>query len=280
GALDSLRKVGAMAQTTRSRIVILGGGFGGVYTAMALEKRFRGAAPVDITLVSKENYLVFQPMLPEVLAGSIGLLDVITPIRRLCPRTTLYTRTVEAIDLDTHRVTAPAGFGSQQYSLEYDHLVLALGNVTSFAGQPGLREHALPFKNLGDALALRNHVLHVLEEADIEPDPAVRQALLTFVVAGGGFSGVEGVAALNDFLRQVAKHFRHLTPADLRGILLPAGERLLPELPARPARFAPGILAQRGGDIRFHTRLHGAPAQAALRARGGRRAAPALGRTR
>src|SRR5215470_6250533 len=143
-----------MAQTTRTRIVILGGGFGGVYTAMALEKRFRGAAPVDLTLVSKENYLVFQPMLPEVIAGSIGLLDVITPIRRLCLRTTLYTRTIESIDLDNHRVTAPAGFGSQHYALEYDHLVLALGNVTSFAGQPGLREHALPLKNLGDALAL------------------------------------------------------------------------------------------------------------------------------
>src|SRR5262249_48957451 len=113
GALDSLRKVGAMAQTKRSRIVILGGGFGGVYTAMALEKRFRGAAPVDLTLVRKKTFLVSQPMLPEVLAGSIGLLDVITPIRRLCPRTPLYRRTIEAIDLDTHRVTAPAGFGSQ-----------------------------------------------------------------------------------------------------------------------------------------------------------------------
>jgi NADH:ubiquinone reductase (H+-translocating) len=174
-----------MAQSKRTRILILGGGFGGVYTAMTLEKRFRGEANVDITLVSKENYLVFQPMLPEVISGSIGLLDVITPIRRLCPRTTLYTRTVESIDLDNHRVTAPAGFGSQQYSLEYDHLVLALGNVTSFAGQPGLCEHALPFKYLGDALTLRNHVIHVLEDADIEPDPDVRQALLTFVVAGG-----------------------------------------------------------------------------------------------
>ena len=253
-----------MAQTKRARILILGGGFGGVYTAMTLEKRFRGAATVDITLVSKENYLVFQPMLPEVLSGSIGLLDVITPIRRLCPRTTLYTRTIESIDLANHRVTAPAGFGSQQYALEYDHLVLALGNVTSFAGQPGLGEHAMPFKYLDDALTLRNHVIHVLEDADIEPDPDVRQALLTFVVAGGGFSGVEAVAALNDFIRQVAKHFRHIKPADLRVILLHAGERLLPELPDSLARFAQGILEQRGVVIRCHTRLHGATAEAAL----------------
>src|SRR5499433_2675050 len=225
-----------MAQTRHTRILILGGGFGGVYTAMTLEKRFRRDVNVDITLVSKENYLVFQPMLPEVISGSIGLLDVVTPLRRLCPRTTLYTRTIESIDLDQKRVTAPGGFGSRQSSLEYDHLVLALGNVTSFVGQPGLAEHALPFKDFSDALRLRNHVLHVLEEAAIERDPAVRQALLTFVVAGGGVSGVEVVAALNDFLRQVAKHFRHLTPADLRVILLQAGERLLPELPESLAR--------------------------------------------
>src|SRR2546428_1186990 len=167
-----------MARTRHIRILILGGGFGGVYTAMTLEKRFRRDTNVDIALVSKENYLVFQPMLPEVISGSIGLLDVVTPLRRLCPRTTLYTRTIASIDLDTKRVIAPAGFGSRQHYLEYDHLVLALGNVTSFTGQPGLVEHALPFKNLSDALRLRNHVLHVLEESDIERDPEVWQALL------------------------------------------------------------------------------------------------------
>jgi NADH dehydrogenase len=253
-----------MARTRHTRILILGGGFGGVYTAMTLEKRFRRDANVDITLVSKENYLVFQPMLPEVISGSVGLLDVLTPLRRLCPRTTLYTRTIESIDLDTKRVTAPAGFGSRQSSLEYDHLVLALGNVTSFVGQPGLAEHALPFKDLGDALRLRNHVIHVLEDADIERDPAVRQALLTFVVAGGGFSGVEVVAALNDFVRQGVKNFRHIQPADLRVILLHSGGRLLPELPESLAQFAQGILGKRGVAVRLNTRLHGATAEAAL----------------
>jgi NADH dehydrogenase len=117
-------------------------------------------------------------MLPEVISGSIGIVDTITPIRRLCPNTNLYTRTIESIDLKRKRVTAAAGFGSRHCYLEYDHLVIALGNVTSFADAPGLMEHALPFKNLGDALALRNHVIHVLEEADIEPDPEVRRALL------------------------------------------------------------------------------------------------------
>jgi len=253
-----------MARTRPTRILILGGGFGGVYTAMTLEKRFRSDANVDIALVSKENYLVFQPLLPEVLSGSIGLCDVITPLRRLCPRTTLYTRTIESIDLDTKRVTAPGEFGSRQSCLEYDHLVLALGNVTSFVGQPGLAEHALPFKDFSDALRLRNHVLHVLEEADIERDPAVRQALLTFVVAGGGFSGVEVVAALNDLVRQSVKHFRHIQPTDLRVILLHSGERLLPELPASLAQFAQRSLAKRGVALRLQTRLQGATAEAAL----------------
>src|SRR5215510_14015488 len=182
-----------------TRILILGGGFGGVYTALGLEKLLKtelDRGQVELGLVRRENYMVFQPMLPEVISGSIGILDTITPIRRLCPRTNLYTRTIQGIDMERRRVWADAGFGSQQCYLYYDQLVVALGNVTSFAGQPGLAEHALPFKYLGDALALRNHAIHVLEEADIERDPEMRQSLLTFVVAGGGVSGVEAAAEL------------------------------------------------------------------------------------
>jgi len=155
-----------MTGTRPTRILILGGGFGGVYTALTLEKLLKaelGRGEVELGLVSRDNYIVFQPMLPEVISGSIGILDTITPIRRLCPRTNLYTRAIESIDLRRKRVVAAAGFGSQQLFLEYDHLVVALGNVTSFAGQPGLAEHALPFKYLGDALVLRNHAIHVLE---------------------------------------------------------------------------------------------------------------------
>src|SRR5262249_41087787 len=146
---------------------------------------------VELGLISRDNYIVFQPMLPEVISGSIGILDTITPIRRLCPRTNLYTRTIESVDLKRRRVIAAAAFGSQQLHPESDPLVIALGNVTSFGGAPGLAEHALPFKYLGDALVLRNHAIHALEEADIERDPDARRSLLSFVVAGGGFSGVE-----------------------------------------------------------------------------------------
>jgi NADH:ubiquinone reductase (H+-translocating) len=223
------------------RILILGGGFGGVYTALTLEKLLRREIrnkEVEVGLVSRENYIVFQPMLPEVISGSIGLLDTITPIRRLCPNTNLYTRTIESIDLERKRVTAAAGFGSRQHYLEYDHLVVSLGNVTSFAGQPGLAEYALPFKYLGDALTLRNRIIHTLEEADIEPDPEVRRALLTFVVAGGGFSGVEAVAELNDFVRAAARSFRNTMADEIRVVLLHAGGLILPELPASLAEFA------------------------------------------
>ena len=256
-----------MSAKRPTRILILGGGFGGVYTALTLEKTLKrelGRGEVEIALVSRDNYLTFQPMLPEVVSGSIGILDTITPIRRLCPRTDLYTRAIEEVDLDRRRVTLASGVGSRQLSLEYDHLVIALGNVTSFAGQPGLAEHALPFKYLGDALTLRNHAIHALEEADIERDPRARSGLLTFVVAGGGFSGVEAVAELNDFVRSAARSFRNIRPEEIRVILLHAGDLILPELPRDLAGFAQRLLTNRGVELKLNTRLAGATGEAAL----------------
>src|SRR5206468_12242583 len=222
------------------RILILGGGFGGVYTALTLEKLLKREIRdrrVELGLISRDNYIVFQPMLPEVISGSIGILDTITPIRRLCPSTNLYTRTVDKIDLDRKRVSAAAGFGSRQCALEYDHLVIALGNVTSFGNSPGLAEYALPFKYLGDALALRNRLIPTLEEAHLETDREVRRGLLTFVVAGGGFSGVEAVAELNDFVRTAATSFRNIDPGEIRVVLLQAFGPILPELPRSLGAF-------------------------------------------
>src|SRR5499425_2130192 len=256
-----------------TRILILGGGFGGVYTALTLEtllKKEIRRGEVELGLVSRENYMVFQPMLPEVISGSIGMLDTITPIRRLCPSTNLYTRTIESIDFQHRSVTATAGFGSRQCHLHWDHLILALGNVTSFAGQPGLAEYALPFKYLGDALALRNRIIHTLEEADIEQDPEIRRGLLTFVVAGGGFSGVEAVAEINDFVRAAAASFRNLDPAEIRVVLLHSGDLILPELPKSLAAFAQRLLMKRGVELRLRTRLGGATGDAALLAGGER----------
>src|SRR6516225_8910587 len=188
--------------SNEKRIVILGGGFGGVYTAHHLGRMLK-PGEASVTLINRENYTVFQPMLPEVISGSIGIVDTITSIRRLCPSTNLYTRQAEMVDLQHRRVYAAAGLGRRLCEIAYDHMVIALGNVTSPGNLPGISEHALPFKYLGDALTLRNRVIHTLEEADIEPDPEIRRGLLTFVVVGGGFSGVEVVAELKDFVRAV-----------------------------------------------------------------------------
>ena len=185
-----------------ARVVVLGGGFGGVYAALHLERLLGKGAPLDISLVNRENYLVFQPMLAEVIAGDVGILDTVSPLRQLLGASDLFVREIEGVDLERRVVTLGAGLTPQTQELAFDHLVVALGNVTDFRGVPGLPEHALPFKTLADAVRIRNHVIHVLEQCSVVRDPDVRRTMLTFVVAGGGFSGTEVAAALNDFVRR------------------------------------------------------------------------------
>jgi NADH dehydrogenase len=249
---------------TAKRVLILGGGFGGVYTAMGLEKSLGRDPDVQITLVNRENYLVFQPLLPEVISGTIGILDPIVPLRRLCPGVTLYTREIEEIDLAARRVVVSAGAARKTSVLEYDHLVVALGNITRLSGIPGLQEHALPFKWLGDALAPRNLALHALEEAAVEEDPEVRRRLLTFVVVGAGFSGVEVAAELSDFVQKVARVYRTIRREEIRVVLLELGPRILPELPEDLAGFAHRLLERRGVEIRLKTALSRATAEGAI----------------
>ncbi len=254
-----------MSQEQPKRVVILGGGFAGVYTAMHLENHLKNRNDYEIILVNRENYFVFQPMLAEIISGSIGILDTVSPLRRLLPKTKLYVRDVESIDLVKKQITLSQGFRPRPYTLTYDHLVLALGSVTDFRGMPGLHEHALPFKNLADALYLRNHLIHVLEEAAIEPDAELRRQLLTFVVAGGGFSGVEVAAEINDFIRQASKHYAGIDPNEIRVVLLHSGERILDkELTKRLSLYAQNILQKRGVEIRFKSRLKTATPDAAV----------------
>jgi NADH dehydrogenase len=253
----------------RFRIVLLGGGFAGVYTAQHLEKLLGRKDDFEIVLVNKENYFVFQPMLPEVVSGSIGLLDTVSPLRRLLPRTDIHVREVESIDLKNQTITTSPGFRPHSHVIEYDHLVLAVGNVTDFRGLRGLPEHALPFKNLADALHLRNHVIRALEEASIEDDDlGLRRQLLTFVVAGGGFSGVEVVAELNDFVHGVARNYRKIKPSELRVSLLHSGDRILPEMTETLALFAQRLLKKRGVDIRLKCRLEAATGEEAILSNG------------
>jgi len=255
----------------RTRIVILGGGFAGVNAAQALERATRRRSDIEVALVSKENYFVFQPLLPEVISGGIGLTDVVSPLRSMLPRTDIHVRDVEAVDLEARTVTLAPGFLPHAHTLPFDHLVVALGSVTDFRGLPGLPEHALPFKNLADALRLRSHVVRALEEASIERhDPALREELLTFVVAGGGFSGVEVTAELNDFVREAARGYRGIDPRELRVILLHAQERILPEMAPSLALFAQRLLGERGVEVRLETKLAAATGRAAVLASGAR----------
>ena len=245
------------------QVLILGGGFAGVYTARRLEKLLR-PEEACITLINRENYWVYQPMLPEVISGSIGLTNVVSPIRRLCPRTNLIMREVEVINLQKQIVTISPGFRPRELQLKYDHLVIALGSVTDFHGMPGMVENAMPFRTLADAMVLRNHLIHVLEEADVEENPELRRQLLTFVVGGGGFSGVEVMAELNDFVRSVKKNYLRLRNEPHRCVIVQAGDRILPEMSETLAIFAQRILRERGVEIILNDRVKSATSERAI----------------
>jgi NADH dehydrogenase len=239
-----------------ARVVVLGGGFGGVYTALALERLAAKGAEVEVALVNRENYLVFQPMLAEVIAGDVGILDTVSPLRQLLEHTDLFVREVEAVDLQRRTVTLGAGLTPQAHELEFDHLVIALGNVTDFRGVPGLPEHAMPFKTLADSVRIRNHVINVLEQSSIVEDAELRSTMLTFVVAGGGFSGTEVAAALGDFVRGAVRSYRSIAPEEVRVVLVHSGTSVLErELTPHLARYATTALAEQGIELLLGQRL-------------------------
>ena len=250
----------------KKRVLILGGGFGGVYVAVHLGKLLtpRELEQTEIVLVNKENYITFQPLLPEVISGSVELNHVIAPIRRMAPKALLYTRDVESIDPVARTVTLSPGARPAALTLPYDHLVIAMGTRLDHSKIPGMREHASPFKYLGDALYLRNQLVRTLEEAETETDPEMRRRLLTFVVAGGGFSGVECIAEMNDFLREAVRAYHNISESDLRLILLQRGERILPELTESLAAFAHKLLVKRGVEIRLGAGLKAVSADAVV----------------
>jgi NADH:ubiquinone reductase (H+-translocating) len=250
----------------KHRILILGGGFGGVYTAMYLDKAMTSAerANVEVTIVSNDNYIVFQPLLPEVISGTIETLHCITPIRRLARSAHLYTRRIDDIDLAKKQVRLAPGFLPKPIFLNFDHLVIALGTRLNYALVPGMKEHGIPFKYLGDALRLRHESVRVLEEADNEIDPDERKKLLTFVVAGGGFSGVECIAELDDFLTSAVSAYRNIKKSDIRCVVLQGAGRILPELGDDLAGYTHRILEKRGIEIRLNTRLRAVSADGAV----------------
>ena len=242
----------------RHRVVILGGGFGGVYTAQYLGKLLGRRTDVHVDLLSEENYFVFQPLLPEVAAGGVSPGHVVNPVRDLVPKAQFHWSKVERVDIKSKLVFTSQGDGKELVAIPYDHLVFALGKVSDFSSMPGVQQHALAMKNLDDAFRLRNHVYRCLELADIEDEPDEKAALLTFVVGGGGFSGVETIGELSEMLHKVLKHFKNIEPSELRLCLVHSRETLLPEMPASLGDAAKKILGKRGIEFILNARVKAA----------------------
>ncbi|HWP64354.1 MAG TPA: NAD(P)/FAD-dependent oxidoreductase [Candidatus Limnocylindria bacterium] len=239
------------------RILMLGGGFGGVYAALELERRLARDPDIEITLVTRDNYFLFTPMLHEVAASDLEVSNVVNPLRKMLRRTKTFVGAVEAIDLAARRVAVSHGADGHRHELGYDHLVLALGSTTNFFGLPGVQQCAFTMRSLADAQALRNRLITHLEEASSECAAGFRQPLLTFVVAGGGFAGVETMGAINDFVREALPFFPTLRAEQIRMILVTPDELILPELGPDLGRYAQAKLAQRGVEIVTRARVHG-----------------------
>lgn len=240
------------------RIVILGGGFAGVSAAQRLEHLLRRNRTVSITLVSESNYLLFTPMLAEVAASGLEARHISAPVRAALVRTVFRRAEVLSIDVAAQTVRLRATPSAREETLRYDHLVLALGSVPNFYDLPGLEAHTFSLKSLEDATRLRNHVIGLLEQADVEPDPEERARQLTFVVAGGGFAGTEMVAELFDLVHSVRRFFRGIRSADPRFVLVHSGPRILPELSPALAAYAQRKLEARGIAFLLNTRVAGA----------------------
>src|SRR2546429_1849421 len=239
----------------QKRIIILGGGFGGVYAAMRLEKLLARESAVEICLVSRDNFFLFTPMLHEVAASDLEITNIVNPLRKLLHKVEVLVGDVHQIDLSAKRVSISRSFHNHPQQIGYDHLVIALGSVTNFYNLPGIAELAVPMKSLPDAIRLRAQIIRHLEEANSECNPTDRQSLLTFVVAGGGFAGVETVAALNDFVREALPFYPNLCEDMLRVMLVHSGSVILPELGENLGRYTQEVLARRGVEVLLNSRV-------------------------
>ena len=243
-----------MADAPRKKVVIVGGGFGGVYTALELDKWLFRHPEVDVTVVNRDNFFLFTPMLHEVAASDLDITNIVSPVRKLVSNMEFFDGDVEKVDLPARTVTVSHGDG-HTHELPYDHLVLAPGSVTNFFNLPGLEERAITMKSLGDAIALRNRMIEQLEEAETECGAPDRDHLMTFVVAGGGFAGVETIAGMNDFVHQALPFYPHIPREKVRFILVHPGEVILPELSEKLGRYAQRKLEARGVEIRSKTKV-------------------------
>jgi NADH dehydrogenase len=239
----------------RERIVILGGGFSALYAALHLDRTVARDREVEVMMIAPQNFLLFTPMLHEVASGSLDPSSIVVPIRQVLRHVELFQAEATAVDFAARTVTTVYGVDRRTRTISYDHLLLAVGSQTRFP--PGLRARAHGMKTIHDALVLRNWLIGLLERAEVEEDPEHRRALLTIAVAGGGFSGVETVGAINDFLHEAASHYRRASAEKPSLVLVEPLGRLLPEFEPALGQYTESKLRAAGIDVRLNTKVAG-----------------------
>jgi NADH dehydrogenase len=235
------------------RVLIVGGGYVGLYTALELQKRL-GRGEADVTLVSPESYMTYQPFLPEAAAGSLEPRHVVVSLRRVLRKVRIVNGTVIAVDHERREATVEPLDGAP-YQLGYDDVVIAAGSVARTLPIPGLVEHAVGFKTVEEAIFLRNQVLQCLDIAASTDDPETRRRQLTFVFVGAGYAGVEALAELEDLARDACRYYPQLEPADMRWIMVDAADRILLELSPGLSAYTKRQLESRGIEVLVSTRL-------------------------
>lgn len=246
------------APAIKTRIVILGGGYAGVAAGEALESEFARDPTVGIWLVSNINYLLHTPMLSEVAASAVHAQHISPPLRSAFQRVQVVQGAVERVDLPERLLSVAGDIKSPAWSLPFDHLIVAAGAVPNFFGNQSIEANCLQFKTLADAERIRNQMISLFERADLELDAEKRRAMLTFVVAGGGFAGVELLGGLNDFGRGIAAFYPNIDPDEIRFVLVHSGETILPELSVELGKYARQKLEERGVEFLLQTRVTGA----------------------
>ncbi|MGQ4381070.1 NAD(P)/FAD-dependent oxidoreductase [Streptomyces sp. SAS_267] len=261
----------------RARILIVGGGYVGMYTALRLQRQLKPElkrGEVEITVVSPDPYMTYQPFLPEAAAGSISPRHVVVPLRRVLDRCRIVIGEVRSIDHAkrtatlTTLATEEEGAGAEQ--LTYDELVLAPGSVSRTLPIPGLADFAIGFKTVEEAIGLRNHVIEQMDITSSTHDPAIRDAALTFVFVGGGYAGVEALGELEDMARYTARYYHNLKPEDMKWILVEASDRILPEVGEEMGRYTVSQLRRRNIEVRLETRLNSCADRVAVLSDGAR----------
>jgi NADH:ubiquinone reductase (H+-translocating) len=258
---------GDMNATSRPHVLCLGGGWASMYCVRVLRRSIRRGA-VDVTVVGRDNFHTFHGFIAEMLTGRIQPGQIISPARRLFPPARFHNAEIEAIDVKRRVVTTSRYLDGRIYELTYDHLLVAIGSIDDLSRFPGVAEHTFRLKTYADCFRVRNQLLAMLELAELESDPEERRRLLTFVVVGGGYGGIEVAGELHDFIRVVAKReYRRIDPSEARVIVVHSGPRILPELMDRHAQlvdYAERYLRGRGVELRVDVRLAAATPEAAV----------------